>query len=69
MTQRIKIHLEEKVGFPNYSNVTYSAGIERDIPDDADAVEALRTAGAEVEEVLAEYRQATDELLKEAIKE
>jgi hypothetical protein len=63
MGQKIGVVAEEKVGFPNYSNVVYRAFVERDIPDDADPVEEMRKAGAEVEVYMAEERQKVNDLL------
>jgi hypothetical protein len=67
MAQKIEVNFEEKVGFPNYSNVTYGARLTRDIPDDADVSEEMRKAAAECEVWLGEYRTEVDALLKQAV--
>lgn len=64
--QTVSWTTEEKVGFPNYSNVVIRATISREISDEADAVEELREVVERVEEVMSPERDKVNQLLVEA---
>lgn len=64
--QTVSWTTEEKVGFPNYSNITTRATITREIADDADAPEELKKLVAEVETVMSIERDRVGELLRDA---
>jgi hypothetical protein len=52
---KIHIHLEEKVGLPNYSNMVYGASVTRYVEDSEDLSEELADAGKQVEGWMTEY--------------
>lgn len=64
---KLHVHVEEKVGFPNYSNVTYGTSLTRFVEDDLKVITRERKAmEGNVEEWLSDYREEVGELLKKA---
>ena len=55
---KIFVSAEEKIGLPNYSNVSVSASLSRFVPEgtDEELKKALRETAAIVEEFVAEER-------------
>lgn len=55
---KVSISLEEKIGLPNYSNVSIWASVTRFADDTEEGrLEGLREAGSSVETILAEERE------------
>lgn len=65
---KIHIHLEEKVGLPAYSNVSYGGSVTRFVEDDPDKIdEALLDAESRVEGWMKDYyRREVQELVENA---
>jgi len=53
--RRIEVHLEEKVGLPKFSNVTYGASISGELEDGEDEATAIAEAEATVEGWMKDY--------------
>jgi len=68
---KIYVGAEDKIGLPNYSSVTISGSVSREVPDtgdDAALQSELRRNFVLVEEVLAEERQNVLRSLQEEAK-
>jgi len=49
-TAKIHFHVDDKIGLPSYSSISYGLGITRDVPDNGDLEEIM----AEVEKLVSE---------------
>lgn len=57
-TATVVMGAEEKIGLPNYSNVTLSGSVTRQVPDTPEAIdEGLRDCLLAVEKIIAEERE------------
>lgn len=64
---KIHVHVEEKIGLANYSNVTIGASITRIVPEGTEAellTHIQETARGTVEEFLAQERENVLEMTK-----
>lgn len=58
-TARINFHVDDKIGLPNYSSISYGLSITRDVPDTGSAADlrsSVEELVAEVEDFVAEER-------------
>jgi hypothetical protein len=58
-TARINFHVDDKIGLPNYSSVSYGISLTRDVPDTGSAADLkpyMEEIVAEVEAFAAEER-------------
>jgi hypothetical protein len=64
---KLHVQFEEKVGFPNYSNVTYGTSLTRYVEDDKKTILAERKEMEKsCESWLEDYRENVGEMLKAA---
>jgi len=66
-TARINFHVDDKIGLPNYSSISYGLSLTRDVPDTGSAADlrpAIEEVVAEVEGFVAEERARILEMVQ-----